>query len=170
MAVMPALFTVAEYERLLLPDGRRFELLDGVIVETSPKNDAHIHAVEVLNERFSARAQRDGYRVLVQDPVVLQTSMPEPDIVLARRSSRGRRPHADDVLLAIEVSDTTLAKDRRKLDIFLREGIVEVWIVDLVRRSVTRYRGNMAPQTVSSGTMAPVAVPSATITVEELFL
>ena len=168
----PARFTVDEYEHMVLPEGRRFELLDGVIVEMSPKNDAHVHAVEILTERFVVHAERRGYRVLVQDQLIMSTSMPEPDIVLATRASRGHRPTPQETLLVVEVSDTTLDKDTEKVEIFLRDGIHEAWLVDINARTIERYVPNETPVTftVADATIAPRALPDIAIIIAELFL
>jgi Uma2 family endonuclease len=172
MIASPARFTVDEYEHMVLPEGRRFELLDGVIVEMSPKNDAHVHAVEILTERFVVHAERCGYRVLVQDPIMMATSMPEPDVVLATRASRGHRPAPQETLLVVEVSDTTLDKDTEKVKIFVRAGIGEAWLIDVNARTLERHVPNEKPVTftVAAGTVAPRAFPDVTIVIAELFL
>jgi Uma2 family endonuclease len=168
----PARFTVDEYEHMVLPETRRFELLDGVIVEMPPKSDADVHAVEILTERFVVHAERCGYRVLVQDPLMMARSMPEPDVVLATRASRGHRLTPQETLLVVEVSDTTLDKDTEKVKIFVRAGIGEAWLIDINARTIERHVPNEKPVTftVSDRTIAPRAFPDVTIVIAELFL
>ncbi len=84
----------------------------------------------------------DDYIVSVQNPVRLPgDNEPQPDIVVTRRQGRkGGVPAAADVLLLIEVSDTTLAYDRRvKLPLYAAAGIPEVWIVDVAGAAIERY-------------------------------
>jgi hypothetical protein len=73
--------------------------------------------------------------VSVQNPVTLPPhSEPQPDFAILRPGFDrlpGGLPHHDDVLLLIEVADTTLAYDRSKLRLYARHGIREIWIVNL---------------------------------------
>src|SRR5688572_32562585 len=80
--------------------------------------------------------------VSVQNPVRLnEHTEPQPDLAVIRPSDyRLSLPEPEDVLLLIEVSDTTLAYDRGlKLQLYARAGIVEVWIVNLPAETIERY-------------------------------
>jgi len=141
-------FTVADYHRLaevgMLGPDARVELLDGQVVDMSPIGSRHAGTVNWLAARLR---QLVGARAIlsVQNPVVLdEYSEPEPDLaLLAPRPDyyRGAHPRPRDVLLVVEVADTTLEKDRDvKLPLYARAGIQEVWIVDLNGERVEVYR------------------------------
>jgi Uma2 family endonuclease len=134
-------WTVEEYERMgavgLLPGGRT-ELIDGVVVDVSPQNPPHALCVERLTAALYRRLL-DRARVRVQAPVRLAPHwMPEPDVALVRLDAPAdRHPQPEDLLLVVEVSDTSLAEDRgEKLAQYARSGVPVVWIVDLNSRSV----------------------------------
>ncbi len=145
-------FTVDDYYRMaevgILTEDDRVELLDGEIVEMSPIGSDHAGHVKRLNTLFTSRL---GARVVVsvQDPVRLSRhSEPQPDVALLRPRAdfyaRGH-PRPDDVLLLIEVADTSVEADRRiKMPLYARAGIEEVWLVDLTTERVEVYRGPAA--------------------------
>lgn len=140
--------TVDEYYRmaevgLLAPDAR-VELIDGEIIDMAPVGADHSSVVSDLNYLF-VPAVGDRGIVRIQSPVRLdRSSEPQPDVaVLAPRDHRFRRVHPApaDVLLLIEVSDSTLRYDRDvKVPLYARHGIPEVWIVDLQNGELRTYR------------------------------
>ena len=92
--------------------------------------------------RLLVRAVGDGAIVSVQNPVRLdEHSEPQPDLTVLRvRDYRESLPGPADVLLLIEVSDTTLSYDRNvKLPLYARAGIPDVWIVDLTGEVIERH-------------------------------
>ena len=113
-------FTVAEYMRMaevdLLGEDSRVELIWGEIVEMSPIYIAHTSTVKRL---ISLLTKQLGERIIlgVQDPVQLSDdSLPQPDIAVLRPQDNfysQRQPGPDDILLLIEVADTSLRYDRR---------------------------------------------------------
>jgi Uma2 family endonuclease len=131
--------TVDEYYRMaevgiLAPDAR-VELIEGEIVDVAPIGSRHSSTVNRLN-RILTRAAGDRSLVQVQGPVRLGIrSEPVPDLaVLRHRDDFYRNSHATgaDVLLVIEVSNSTLAYDRDvKIPLYARHGIQEAWLVDL---------------------------------------
>jgi len=141
-------FTVDEYYRMaeagILTGDDRVELIDGEIVEMSPIGSHHGGQVKRLNALFTARL---GTRAIVsvQDPVRLSPhSEPQPDLALLRpREDFYRRSHPEpaDVLLLVEVMDTTVEMDRRvKGPLYARSGIVETWLVDVNADRIETYR------------------------------
>ncbi|MBE9098811.1 Uma2 family endonuclease [Vacuolonema iberomarrocanum] len=137
-------WTVDDYHRMIaagiLTLDDRVELLDGQIVEMVPQEPPHASRVDeggdYLKQLFAGRA-----KVRVQLPITLAPgSEPEPDFAIVRIDEnryRDRHPSPDDVLLLIEVSDSTLKRDRdRKAKIYARAGIRDYWIVDINRRQV----------------------------------
>lgn len=130
---------VNEYMRLaevgVLGEDDRVELIEGELVAMSPKGSPHVGAVMALN-RLLTRAAGDRAMVAVQDPVRLgDHSEPEPDLLLLRPDAHGyrlRKPAPADVLLLVEVADSSLRYDRGvKRALYARHGVLEVWIVDL---------------------------------------
>ncbi len=138
-------FTVHEYHRMgeagILHEDDRVELIEGEIVEMAAIGTRHFACVNQLT-RLLVRGVGDAAIVSVQNPVRLdERTEPQPDLgVLRIRDYRESLPMPGDVLLLIEVSDTTLAYDRGvKLPLYARAGITEVWIVDLAGEVIERY-------------------------------
>ena len=122
----------------------RVELLDGEIIDMSPIGPRHGGVTKRLIDHFT-QCSRRRWLVAVQDPVHLDDhSEPQPDLMLLKRSPDfygGGHPGPADVLLLIEVADTSLEFDRqRKLPAYARAGISEVWIVNLSDHTVETYR------------------------------
>ena len=141
-------FTVSEYYRLarhgILTENDRVELLDGRIYEMAPIGSGHAQCVRRLTELLVLKTARRAL-VSVQNPVRLNDrSEPEPDVALLEpKDVYGRRhPRPEDVLLLIEVADTSLDLDRDvKSLLYARAGIRELWVLALGERRVHRYRG-----------------------------
>lgn len=132
-------FTVEEFEALgrleEFWDGPRLELVEGEIVEMTPIGPDHASCVDWLNMSF-VKQLGDRVAVRVQSPLRLgDLSEPQPDLMLVvppLQRYRHRHPTAEDVLLLVEVSNTSLAFDRgTKARLYARYGVPEVWIVDL---------------------------------------
>ena len=175
-------FTVDEYHRMaevgILGEDDRVELLDGEIVLTTPMGARHASTVARLNERFHSVV---GKRAIlsVRLPIRLSDySEPEPDLALLKRREdfyADRLPEAGDVLLVIEVADSSRRTDReRKLPLYARAGIAEVWLVDLPRDVIEVYREPVAGsyrsvQTVArDGTLAILKLPGVTLPATEV--
>lgn len=140
-------FTVEEYRRMgeagvFSPDAR-VELIEGEVVKMSPIGKRHAAAVDVAGELSKEQLGRNVI-VRVQNPVQLDDySEPQPDIsTLKRRDDfyRHGHPRPEDILLIIEVSDSTLEYDRRvKVPLYARAGIPEVWIFNLIDECVELF-------------------------------
>ncbi len=131
------LLTTEDYHRMaesgILDEDDRVELIDGKIVPMTAIGTPHLNCVNELNYLFVHNVSED-VEVSIQNPVQLGPHQePEPDVALLRRDrDRTQVPQAEDVLLLIEVADTTLRKDREvKLPRYARAGIPQVWIVNL---------------------------------------
>src|SRR4051794_7017735 len=139
----PHRFSVPQYERMIavgiLNENDRVELIRGEIVAKMPIGDPHIGCVNRLT-RLLVRAVGDRAVVSVQNPIRLADSEPEPDLaLLAPRpddyASGKARPA--DVLLLIEVADTTLEFDRDvKGPLYAENAVAEFWIVNIAARSL----------------------------------
>jgi Uma2 family endonuclease len=132
-------FTVSEYERMgengIFPPDARVELIEGEIIEMSPIGSRHAACVELVAELIREVVQRK-FLVRTQNPIVLDDfSEPQPDITVLRfRPDRYRaaHPRPEDILLVIEVSDTTLQYDRHtKMPLYARAGISEALLFNL---------------------------------------
>jgi Uma2 family endonuclease len=138
-------FTVHDYHRMgeagILHEDDRVELIEGEIVEMAAIGTRHFVCVNQLN-RLLVRGVGDAAIISVQNPVRLdEHTEPQPDLTVLRvRDYRESLPIPEDVLLLIEVSDTTLAYDRGvKLPLYARSGIREVWIVDVTHEVIERH-------------------------------
>ena len=132
-------FTVAEYERMgrfgIFSEDARVELVCGEIIDISPIGERHAACVGRLTQIITLLLLRSAI-VWVQNPIRLDDhSEPQPDVAVlkARPDFYGSaHPRPEDVLLVIEVSDTTLEYDRKvKVPLYARAGIPEMWVVNL---------------------------------------
>jgi Uma2 family endonuclease len=180
--LLPGPFTVEMYHKLgelgVFDEDDRVELLDGQIVEMSPIGDAHAACVYRLNNLLARRTGGD-VGVSPQNPVVLDPRWePQPDIAVLRRPGGfggAWRPSARDVVLVIEVADSSLERDRDvKIPHYARTGIPEAWLVDLNGDVITCYRrpgpdGYGEQTAVSRGaTLQPSHVPEVIIAADEI--
>jgi Uma2 family endonuclease len=175
-------FDVNHYYRMaetgILSPEDRVELIEGEVVDMAPIGSAHGGTVVGLTE-LVARAVADGEVLAsVQGPLRLDRhNEPQPDLMLLRpRTDRYRASHptAADVLLLIEVADSSLAYDRGpKLALYARHGVPEVWIVDLAGRAVEISRqpepeGYAERRRLTEGMATPILVPALAINVAAL--
>lgn len=174
-------FTVDTFQRLaelgVLRDEERVELIAGQVVEMTPIGDRHAACVRRLNRLFAQRLL-DVAVIDVQDPVVLSVQdAPQPDVVLLRPRTDAypQHPRADDVLLIVEVADTSLAYDRDiKIPLYARAGIPEAWLVDLSADRIHVYRGPAGVEYASvrlvsrGGTITPLHFPNVTLAADEI--
>jgi Uma2 family endonuclease len=126
----------------ILTDDDSVELLEGWLVFKMPKNPPHRATTRLVRTALE-NILPAGWYVDSQEPITLSNSEPEPDIVVVRGDTRqylDRHPGAEDIALIIEVSDTTLQRDRTvKKRIYARAGISIYWIVNLVEGLVEVY-------------------------------
>lgn len=175
-------FTIDEYYRMgetgILREDERVELLEGDIICMSPIGGPHMACVNDMNRAFS-RALGDRAIVSVQNPVRLSPyAEPVPDLTLLRPRPDGYRtgvPGPGDVLLLVEIADTTLRLDRdRKLPLYAAAGIPEVWIADprgkrfLVHREPQAGIYQQAFMVERGGALSPAAFPDIAIDVAEI--
>ncbi len=131
-------FSVDEYYKMIeigiLKDYEKAEIIEGELIQKMPIGDKHASVVNNLN-RILVKNVSDEVLVSVQNPLRLSDyNEPEPDFVLADLTKYdGRRhPRPTEVLLLVEVSDSTLKYDRdKKLPLYAEAEIPEVWIVNL---------------------------------------
>ena len=166
-------FTTGEYHRMaeagILGEGSRVELLAGEVIEMTPIGPLHSGRLSRLGEllivRFAGRAV-----FMIQCSLRLDDfSELQPDLQMLKFRDdyyTGQLPTPADVLLLVEVGDSTAAFDRRvKLKLYARAGVPEVWLLDLPQDVITVHRGPSRDayatnETFRRGmTLAPSAFP-----------
>ena len=156
----------------------RIELIDGEILAMSPVGVRHVHCVNRANAFFGEAFGRAAM-VSIQNPVHLNIhNMPQPDVVVFKPRTdfyASGNPTPADVLFLVEVSDSTLRRDRNiKLPRFAASGIPEVWIEDLKHDLILVYRDPEGSQyrtqlTLRRGdSISPLAFPNSTFLVDDL--
>jgi Uma2 family endonuclease len=176
-------FTIEEYHRMgecgILRSDERLELIAGHIIAREPINSRHAGTVDRLTRLWTSRLG-DRAIVRVQNPLVLpaQASEVQPDLMLlAPRADfyTPAHPTPPDVLLLIEVADTSLLLDRRvKMPLYAQGGVAETWLCDLttgrvdVHRDVTAGRYATIRRFTRAQRLAPAAFPDVVVSVEEL--
>jgi Uma2 family endonuclease len=141
-------FTRSQYHQMIatgvLSEGEQVELINGEILEMAAIGSRHAAQVNRLNRLFS-RQLGDEVLVSVQNPIELGSrSEPQPDVVLLRFRAdyyASGHPQAADVLLVVEVADTTVEYDRNvKALIYAQTGIEEYWLVNLLTGVIEVFR------------------------------
>jgi Uma2 family endonuclease len=175
-------FTIDEYHHMgrvgILDEDDRVELADGQIVEMSPIGPEHAGCVAALTGLLSRRVG-DQIIVWVQNPVDLdERSELQPDVaLLAPRADtyRTAHPHRGDILLVIEVADTSLKHDRDvKVPLYAAADVPEVWLVNLPEDVVTLYHDPRGAGYATVGvarrgdTLTPIRLPSVTLRVDDI--
>jgi len=174
---------VSEYYRMagagILTPSQRVELIDGEIYDMNPIGSPHAAVTMRLAQRF-ARAVADGLLLTsVQNPIHLDDyNEPQPDFMVLppRPDAYGAsHPGPADVLLLVEVSDSSLDYDhKKKLPLYARASVAEVWIVDLSTRAVEVYREPQNGQYASiarviHGYLTPTRIPDIAIEIDTMF-
>lgn len=175
--------SVADYHRMgeigVLGHEQRVELVEGQILDMTPIGTAHAVMVCELIRRMVSAA---GARALVwcQNPVVIdQMTEVQPDVALLRPRReiyRLRHPRPEDVLLLVEVSDTSLRYDQGvKIPMYARCGIPEVWLIDTNSAALVIHRApaisgfSKIERTTTPGVVRPVALEEMEIDLSGLF-
>jgi Uma2 family endonuclease len=145
--VTPKRFTIDDYHRLIelgfLTQTDKVELIRGELVQMASKGTPHTVCGAILCQQLD-RLLVDRVVIRAQDPIaLLDNSEPEPDVVIARGNHLDYLPHhpyAEDILLVIEIADSTLRYDQTtKLGLYAEVGISDYWIVNLNARQLECY-------------------------------
>jgi Uma2 family endonuclease len=140
-------FTIDEYHRLadlgFLTENDRVELIRGEIMQMAAKGTAHTNCCRDLLQELAGLLVGRA-KLQCQDPIVLPSnSEPEPDFTILRSRGDNYRfalPNADDVLLVIEIADSTLKYDREtKVPLYAEAGIPDYWIFNLIENHLEAY-------------------------------
>jgi Uma2 family endonuclease len=157
-------FTVADFLRMdgagVFAREERVELIEGEFVEMAPIGSPHMGTVMFLQQRL-AWALGDRGLLSVQGPVFLsEDTLPQAEIAVLKPCTdyyRNSHPRPDDILLLIEVSETSLQYDlQKKAPLYARSGIAELWIVDVERSAFHVFRD---PQGERYGSEQVVVAP-----------
>ena len=140
--------TVEQYHALaregILTDDDPVELLEGLLVCKMTKYRPHTMATGLLRDALAEIVALEYY-VDAQEPVTTSDSEPEPDLLVVRGTRRDytdRQPGPDEVVMVVEVADTTLRRDRGvKKRIYAAAGLPTYWIVNLKERQIEVYTG-----------------------------
>jgi Uma2 family endonuclease len=163
-------------------DDEHYELIDGELINKMGKHETHAVTVLLIQEWLISIF---GFRrVRKEDPIDVATqdnehNEPEPDLVVLKEPIQNlqmRRPGPEDVLLAIEVADSTLRMDRsKKADLYARAGIPDYWILDMQNRRMIVHREPAAGKYGSvvayraDESLAPLAAPDSEFRVAQAF-
>lgn len=163
----------------ILGESDRVELIEGELIDMAPIGSSHAWMVSRLNNLLVPAL--NGRAILSpQNPVRLSDiSEPQPDLALlrpAKAAYRDAHPAPEDVLLLVEVSDTSLSYDRkRKAPLYARHGLPEYWLIDVNRECIEVYR-DPAPdgyrqivRLENTGSISPGAFPDIVISLSELW-
>ncbi len=180
--IVKRLFNVREYHRLadagILSEDDRVELIAGEIVEMSPIGSRHAACVRALQELVQEKLRRTA-QVSVQNPIQPdEHSEPQPDVALLKpRKDRYAHAHPKpaDVLLIIEVAETTIDYDRTvKLPLYAGAEIPETWIVDLNQQVIEAFsaprdgRYHASRKFKRGETVSSTSLPSLSLSVDEI--
>ena len=144
--VSKRLITVEEYHKMgevgILKE-KGLELIHGEIIEMSPKGSKHSKIVKNLN-KLLAQILGDQGIISIQDPIIASNfSEPEPDVAILKYRDDfygDEHPYGKDVLLVIEIADTSVVYDRKvKLPIYAESGVPECWLIDLNKKEIYMY-------------------------------
>lgn len=140
------LLSVSDYYTMaksgIFKDDERVELINGEIFDMSPIGSFHADCVDRLT-RLLFKHVDDTVRVRIQNPIFLSDfSEPEPDIALVKDADYSQNhPAVEDVLLVIEVADSSLHYDRNtKLPLYARCGLPEIWLIDTNKKELNIYQ------------------------------
>ena len=169
--------SMAEHGSFDVLGPKKIELLYGELRFMNPAGPVHDDYIDYLNRWSIKNTTENIANIRVQSGFVCDDHRPEPDVVWLKPRRYGRtRPNASDVLLLIEVSDSSLVTDlREKSDIYAQAGVDEYWVIDIPNQRLHRmlesdgkvYRKIeivLPPQTPS-----PKCHPNAALNLAELF-
>jgi len=180
--VVKKLFTVDEYHRMgevgIFTEDDRVELIQGEIIQMSPIGNRHVVCVDRATNILVSTLGKEGL-VSIQNPLQLDNySEPQPDVIVLKPRAdyySGRTRTPSDVLLMIEVSDTTLRYDCNvKVPLYAASGVFEIWIEDLQNDAILIYRDPAGITYKTTFTrrrgeaISPLAFPGVAFAVDDL--
>jgi Uma2 family endonuclease len=165
--------TVDDFHKMgevgIIPPDLRVELIEGEIINMAPIGSNHAGTIAYLIRTITSQLGTNAI-LNAQNPVILgQYSEPQPDLVVLKQRDdfyRKAHPTAKDVLLLIEVSDTSLKFDSGiKIPLYAKNSVQEFWLVNLVEKHLGVYRKPNAEkeqyediQVLTAGSISPSLV------------
>lgn len=140
-------FTIAEYHQLVdlgfFTEDEKIELIRGEIINMAPKRTPHSVCNSLLWKKLYQLIGQQA-EIRVQEPITLPSdSEPEPDVVVAKLKADNylsAHPVAEDIILVVEIADSTLKYDREvKIPLYAEAGINDYWIFNLVDKCLEVY-------------------------------
>ena len=134
--------SVAEYHQLgeFNENGRRTELIRGIVIEKMSKSPLHCYVASELRRIVESQVSAE-FTVFYQDPITTTDSEPEPDVMVARGAQKEfRTAFPTTAELAVEVAVSSLKIDRLKAQIYAEAGVREYWIMCPREKQVEVYR------------------------------
>jgi len=174
--------SVARYDQMIragiLTENDPVELIRGELLEKMPIGDLHVGTVIRLTRLFIKRLPEE-VTVSIQNPVVFADSEPEPDVAILRPKTNdygSRKPTPEDLLLLVEVAESSLEFDRAtKLPLYAEAGIAEYWIANLLDEQLEVYQDPRSDGFYGSkkiyrrgDILYPLAFPELLISVSEI--
>ena len=138
-------FTVAAFERMaefgIVEPDERLELIGGEVVPMAAKGSRHEGIKAAINYRWG-RSCPDGHLFVPETALRLdEHTYLEPDFIVFGRTKPLAQLKGPDILLVVEVADSSLDYDlRRKPLVYASFGVRELWVIDAARRIVHRHR------------------------------
>lgn len=156
------------------PDAK-VELIDGELVEMSPQNSPHMYARHAIAKRM-IRELGDSVYVHVEGTLRLAPrTAPSPDIFVHAAAIRAEDVRGPDVLLLVEIADSSLNRDLRdKAGLYARHGVPDYWVVDAGGRRIFVHRGPSddgyadVSEFVAGEPVSPLAFPGFVFRADEL--
>jgi Uma2 family endonuclease len=172
-------FSVAQYQRMIeagiLTTEDKVELLENYVVLKMTRNAPHDGTIDLLMAALFPVVPQ-GWRLRVQQALILKDAEPEPDFAVVRGNPRSyltRQPQAADCAMVIEVAHSSILRDQRdKTRLYARAGIPTYWIVNLVDNRIEVYTLPSGPtalpaygafQTLAPGDVIPVVLDGVTV-------
>lgn len=164
----------------IFKDNERVELVEGEMIQMPPIGPAHAARVNAIGVLLARRVGDERAIVSFQNPIALPPqNEPQPGIALLKPAAhryKATLPSASDVLLVIEVADTSMAYDRDvKIPIYAANGVVEVWLFDVQAEALTVFRNpigvaySQVTTMPKAASVSPLLLPDLTIPVSDLW-
>ena len=180
-----ARFTIAEYDLMIEAgvfeprEDHRVELIRGEIREMSPIHPPQENGHDLLMYWSIDNAPRGKVRVRVQNSLGIPEfeSVPQPNLLWVKKQDYSRaRPTIADVLLVVEVSDSSLRYDRgEKAELYAEAGVQDYWVANVKARTIEVYRNPVDRRFTSlrtcgvSDSVSPLAFPDVTLAVATIY-